>query len=234
VWAPPRPSSWRRSTKLLRAHRRVPYPAGGFGGCSRRWGVCAEYLGRAGGAQACWHRARGHPSELVGLGSARSASDSFADLPARGPWHGDDLADRLDCSRSEAEAILWAYGYAPDSQGLWRRGGDEPADFLASRCRRKHRSELWKEFGRRRRSFSAMARAARHQIELSGEERGELERIARAEKRPWREVQRARIVLYAAGGLHDTEIAARLDTSAGLVGRWRRRFFEDRLEGLKD
>ncbi|MDQ3586867.1 MAG: helix-turn-helix domain-containing protein [Actinomycetota bacterium] len=79
-----------------------------------------------------------------------------------------------------------------------------------------------------------MARPARHKIELSDEERSELERIARAEKRPWREVQRARIVLHAADGKTDVEIAARLDTSAGIVGRWRRRFFEERLEGLKD
>jgi len=79
-----------------------------------------------------------------------------------------------------------------------------------------------------------MARPPRHRIELSGEERTELERVARAEKRPWREVQRARIVLYAAEGLADTEIAVRLDTSAGIVGKWRRRFFEDRLEGLSD
>jgi Helix-turn-helix domain len=79
-----------------------------------------------------------------------------------------------------------------------------------------------------------MARPARHRIELSEQERSELGRIARAEKRPWREVQRARIVLYAADGLADTEIAARLDTSPGIVARWRKRFFEDRLEGLKD
>jgi hypothetical protein len=66
-----------------------------------------------------------------------------------------------------------------------------------------------------------MARAARHRIELSEGERVELVRVARAEKRPWQEVQRARIVLYAAEGLHDTEIAARLDTSAGMgVRRW--------------
>jgi hypothetical protein len=48
-----------------------------------------------------------------------------------------------------------------------------------------------------------MARRARHRIELSGGERRELERIARAEKRPWREVQRTRIVLYAAEGKTD-------------------------------
>jgi hypothetical protein len=79
-----------------------------------------------------------------------------------------------------------------------------------------------------------MARPPRHRIELSEDERVVLERTARAEKLPFQEVQRARIVLYAAEGLHDTEIAARLDTSPGLVGRWRRRFAIERLEGLKD
>jgi hypothetical protein len=79
-----------------------------------------------------------------------------------------------------------------------------------------------------------MARPAAHQIELSEEERDELERVARAEKRPWREVQRAKIVLYSAAGESDVEIAARLDTSAGIVGRWRRRFHAERLAGLED
>jgi transposase-like protein len=79
-----------------------------------------------------------------------------------------------------------------------------------------------------------MARPARHRIKLTEEERTELARVARAEKRPWQEVQRARIVLYAADGLRDTEIAARLDTTPGIVGKWRRRFAEQRLEGLRD
>jgi hypothetical protein len=79
-----------------------------------------------------------------------------------------------------------------------------------------------------------MARPRRHRIELSERERAELERRARAEKLPFQDVRRARIVLYAAEGLADTEIAKRLDTSAGLVGRWRRRFAEQRVEGLKD
>ena len=79
-----------------------------------------------------------------------------------------------------------------------------------------------------------MARPPRHRIELTDEERTELVRVARAEKLPWQDVQRARIVLYAAEGLHDTEIAVRLDTTPGIVGKWRRRFAEDRLEGLRD
>jgi transposase-like protein len=79
-----------------------------------------------------------------------------------------------------------------------------------------------------------MARPPRHRIELSDDERRVLERVGRSETKPFRDVQRARIVLYAAEGLHDTEIASRLDTTAGIVGKWRRRFAEQRLDGLKD
>jgi helix-turn-helix protein len=79
-----------------------------------------------------------------------------------------------------------------------------------------------------------MARPPRHRIELSEEQRGGLVRVARAEKLPWQEVQRARILLYAAEGLHDTEIAGRLDTTAGIVGKWRRRFAVEGMDGLKD
>lgn len=79
-----------------------------------------------------------------------------------------------------------------------------------------------------------MARTPRDRIELTIEERVELERRARAEKLPYQDVLRARIVLYAAEGIADTEIATRLDTSPGLVGRWRRRFAALRLEGLTD
>jgi Helix-turn-helix domain len=81
---------------------------------------------------------------------------------------------------------------------------------------------------------SAMARPTQHRIELVERERVELTRRARAEKLPFQDVQRARIVLYAAEGMPDTEIAGRLDTTARIVGKWRRRFFHDRLEGLKD
>jgi hypothetical protein len=56
--------------------------------------------------------------------------DSFAGLLRWGPWHNEDLAERLGCSPNEAEAILWTYGYVPDSVGLWRRGDEEAATFL--------------------------------------------------------------------------------------------------------
>ena len=63
-----------------------------------------------------------------------------------------------------------------------------------------------------------MARPAAHQIELSEEERVELVQRARAEKLPFQDVQRARIVLYAAEGMADTEIAGRLIRPRGSWG----------------
>ena len=104
-----------------------------------------------------------------------------------------------------------------------------------SRAVRKYALELVEGAGRVVAKLCiAMARPAQHRIELSEEERAELVQRARAEKLPFQDVQRARIVLYAAEGMADTEIAARLDTTAGIVGKWRRRFFDDRLEGLRD
>jgi hypothetical protein len=76
-------------------------------------------------------------------------------------------------------------------------------------------------------------RVSRYVIELAGEERAELERRAREVTAPWREVQRARMILYADEGLADTEIAARLDCHPEIVGRWRRRFCEQRIYGLQ-
>jgi hypothetical protein len=42
------------------------------------------------------------------------------------------------------------------------------------------------------------------------------------------------MILYAAEGLSNAEIARRLETAAEVVGRWRKRFFEERLAGLED
>jgi transposase len=41
-------------------------------------------------------------------------------------------------------------------------------------------------------------------------------------------------VLYAAEGLGNHEIAARLDTPRQVVSKWRKRFFDQRLAGLTD
>ncbi len=61
-----------------------------------------------------------------------------------------------------------------------------------------------------------------------------LEAIGRRYTAPYREVVRARIVLYAAQGLRNDEIAARLDTPRQIVSKWRKRFFEQRLDGLEE
>ncbi|MCA1678715.1 MAG: helix-turn-helix domain-containing protein [Actinobacteria bacterium] len=79
-----------------------------------------------------------------------------------------------------------------------------------------------------------MPRISRHVIELSADERAELERRAVTVTLPFRVVQRARIVLYAAEGMQDIDIAARLDCSPDSVARRRRRFCAERLDGLED
>ncbi len=79
-----------------------------------------------------------------------------------------------------------------------------------------------------------MPRTSPYQIRLSKTERATLETIARRYTSPYREVIRARIVLYAAEGLSNDQIAARLDTPRQIVSKWRKRFFEQRLDGLEE
>ena len=69
---------------------------------------------------------------------------------------------------------------------------------------------------------------------LSPEQRVELEARARRYTLPYRDVVRAKIVLMAADGLDNDEIAARLDTRREIVSKWRKRFFEQGLPGLEE
>lgn len=71
-------------------------------------------------------------------------------------------------------------------------------------------------------------------IELTDEERDLLERTVRTKTAPQREVLRARIILAAAEGRTNKEIAAALGCSRPTVGLWRTRFAQRRLEGLRD
>ena len=57
-----------------------------------------------------------------------------------------------------------------------------------------------------------MPRTSPYHIELTGDERNRLEVTARRYSSPHRDVARAKIVLLAAEGLPNDEIAARLDT----------------------
>ena len=79
-----------------------------------------------------------------------------------------------------------------------------------------------------------MPRISPYHLTLSDAERTELEARARRYTSPYSEVVRAKIVLYAADGLGNDEIAARLDTPRQVVSKWRKRFHRARLPGLAD
>ena len=51
---------------------------------------------------------------------------------------------------------------------------------------------------------------------------------------PYFEVVRAKMILLAAQGIDNDEIAARLDTHREVVSQWRKRFFYERLSGLEE
>ena len=71
-------------------------------------------------------------------------------------------------------------------------------------------------------------------IELSDEERVRLEAWTRRRTSAQALAQRSRIVLLAAEGLKNTEIAERLGVSRATAAIWRTRFAEHRLDGLLD
>ena len=71
-------------------------------------------------------------------------------------------------------------------------------------------------------------------LDLSVEERGELESWARRRKTAQGLALRARIVLLAADGLSNTAISAELATGKHTVGKWRERFAHQRADGLLD
>src|SRR3954447_20385548 len=72
------------------------------------------------------------------------------------------------------------------------------------------------------------------QVVLSDDERKQLERWTRRRSSAQALALRARIVLLAAEGLKNTEIAERLGVSRPPVTKWRNRFVEHRLDGLLD
>src|SRR5664279_4337857 len=79
-----------------------------------------------------------------------------------------------------------------------------------------------------------MAGKSPHTVVLSGEQRAELERRAAAYSGPFRDVMRAKAILYAAEGATNQEIAERLDVSRQSVSDWRRRFCQECLQGLEE
>jgi len=71
-------------------------------------------------------------------------------------------------------------------------------------------------------------------ITLTDEQRAVLESRVRRYTSSYIDIVRAKIILYAAAGLENKDIAFRLDTSSQIVCKWRKRFFEHGLEGLQE
>lgn len=79
-----------------------------------------------------------------------------------------------------------------------------------------------------------MPRSSPFIIALTDREQYLLESAARKYTSPYKDVIRAKIILLAAQGYSNDEIALRLDTPRQIVSKWRKRFFQDRLLGLQD
>lgn len=79
-----------------------------------------------------------------------------------------------------------------------------------------------------------MPRKSPYVLQLTAPQRRELVARARKYTLPYRDVIRAKIVLMAADGLGNDEIAARLDTRREIVSKWRKRFFEHGIGGLEE
>ena len=73
-----------------------------------------------------------------------------------------------------------------------------------------------------------MPRESPYVITLSKSEAQELRRRAAQYTLPYFQVQRAKMILFAAEGLTNDDIARRLDARREVVSLWRKRFFADR------
>jgi len=70
-------------------------------------------------------------------------------------------------------------------------------------------------------------------IELTDEQEGELTRLARSKRTSVRLAQRAQIVLLAAKGLQNKNIAQQLGIGRVQVARWRERYLECGVQGIE-
>jgi transposase len=79
-----------------------------------------------------------------------------------------------------------------------------------------------------------MPRESPYVITLSRQERETLESRARKYTLPYFEVLRAKMILLAAEGWGNDQIAAALSVGRDVVSLWRKRFFRERLRGLEE
>jgi transposase len=78
-----------------------------------------------------------------------------------------------------------------------------------------------------------LPRRSPFEIGLTFEEEQELTRRATSYTLPYSSVVRARMILFAAKGMTNDQIATKLGTRREVVSRWRKRFFMYRLDGLE-
>lgn len=71
-------------------------------------------------------------------------------------------------------------------------------------------------------------------IELTAEEREQLERNVKQQRIEKRVYLRSRIILMSAEGMECIEIADKLGVSEKTARKWRKRFSEERLRGMDD
>lgn len=71
-------------------------------------------------------------------------------------------------------------------------------------------------------------------IEITEEERTELQRRVKAHTTPQRDSLRAAIILRRAAGMRQVDVAAELDVSVACVNKWSQRFEREGIEGLND
>ena len=79
-----------------------------------------------------------------------------------------------------------------------------------------------------------MPRTSPYTLLLDCREKQFLEAITRKYTSPYRDVMRAKVILFAAQGLSNKEIGKRLDLPRQIVSKWRKRFFDQRLAGLQE
>lgn len=79
-----------------------------------------------------------------------------------------------------------------------------------------------------------MPRKSPYPIVLTPDERRKLNQIADQYTSPYYVVVRAKIALMAAQDLNNKSIGKRLSLPRQIVSKWRKRFFEKRLDGLHD
>jgi len=77
-------------------------------------------------------------------------------------------------------------------------------------------------------------RKSPYNVLLGQDERITLQAITRKYTSPYCDVMRAKVILLAADGLSNKQIAERLQLPRQIVSKWRKRFFEQRLVGLQE